>query len=228
MVVHLGQAKKASKEMVGRNFVLNANEKHALDLENQRINALRVTPLTKRITLRAKKRVMSIAIEAKDKYLSKQITKRELMEYAVFELDKMIIEQLPVSREVKGKAIKSQKREATLSNMIASASLGTVFTQSKALSVIRESIDLLEKLGPLHKKALIGAGLDTKLNELLRKVRSSKTGEHVFTTPDVALLKIINTAHTRQILGEEMATVYQQSYTASKMDLIQAVLKVFG
>ena len=228
MVIHLSAAKKVSKEMVGRNFVLNASEKRALDLENRKINVSRVSPLAKRITARAKKSVMDIALDARNKFLSKQITKPELMVYAILELDKLIINQLPVSKEAKFKAIESQKREAMLSNMIAEATLGTVSTQSKALNVIKESVELLGKLDPLYKKALVTAGFDTKLSTLLHKVKSSKTGEHVFTTHEVALLKIINTTHTRQILGEEMSNVYQQSYTATKMDLVQTMIRMFS
>ena len=228
MAIHLGPAGKISKEMVGRNFVLSASEKRALDSENQRINASRVSPLSKRITLRAKKSVMDIAFDARNKFLSKQITKPELMVYAILELDKLIINKLPVSKEVKLKAIESQKREAMLSNMIAEATLGTVFTQSKALNVVKESVELLEKLGPLRKKALKHAGVDTKLTALLHKVISSKTGEHIFSTHEVNLLKLINTTHTRQILGEEMSNIYQQSYAATKMDLVQAMMRVFG
>jgi NACalpha-BTF3-like transcription factor len=228
MAVHLGPAGKAVKEMVGRNFVLSQSEKRALDLENQRINIGRVSPLAKRITSKAKKSVMDIVLSARNKFLSKEISKQDLMVYAILELDKLIINQLPVSKEAKVKAIESQKREAMLSNIIAEATLGTVFTQSKALNVIRESAELLEKLPPLYKKALVVSGIDTKLNALLHKVKSSKTGEYVFTTPDVTLLKIINTANTRQILGEEMSNVYQQSYTATKMDLVQTMIRMFS
>lgn len=224
------QLSAGKKEVIscGRNFVLNANEKRVLDLENQRINVSRVSPLSKRITARAKKQIMDIALDARNKFLSKQITKMDLMIYAIVEMDKFIINQLPVTKEAKLKAIKSQEREAMLSNLAANSSLGTIVTQAKALSLIRESEEILKQLEPIYKKVISREGADTKLANLLHKVKASKTGEYNFTPADIIMLKIINTANTRQILGEEMGTVYQQCYTAAKMDLVQTMIKIFS
>jgi hypothetical protein len=217
MVIHLGSGRKR-KVQKGRNFVWNRMEQTAFDTRLSERQAQMMKPLVKRISTKASRKVDELARQVKQDLASKRLTFEQVTDKMLVSIDQYIIEQLPLQKSVKQDALNAQGYEAHLSTHFAHSIQRTPIPLHNAISLIEEglfSFKQLQKPYSMIPKRTEVATLERKLSQL----RESRQKQVLMTFPEMLTLKTINAGRVRQILGEEMASVYQMTYTMIKQKL---------
>jgi hypothetical protein len=222
MVIHLGPAKKRPVQK-GRNFVYSMIEQRAFEERLSELQKKRVEPLIKRTTTKARKQIPILANKVKEESRKRKLSVAQIADMMMGEMDRFIIAQLPLPKEVKIKASAAQSYESRLSEVFANAMSKQRVSRHDAITYLEEGLFSYKHLAQPYK-AIVPKDAVASLERSLEKLKQSGAKQYLIPLNDAYALKLINAGVVRNILGEEMATVYQKTYSAVKVELTGSIM----
>jgi len=222
MVIHLGPAKKRPVQK-GRNFVYSMMEHKAFEARLSALQEARIKPLVKRITTKARKQIPILANRVKSEVRKRKLSIPEISDMMMGEMDRFIISQLPLAKDVKKRASEAQRYEINLSDLFARSMSKTRVSRHDALTYFEEGLFSYKRLVEPYK-SIVPKDAIASLERNVAKLKRSGAKQSLVPIEDAYTLKLINAGVVRNILGEEMATVYQKTYSAVKMELTGSIM----
>jgi len=222
MVIHLGPVTKHPIQN-GRNFVYSMVEHKAFEARLSELQQRRMKPLIKRITTKAEKQIPVLANRVKSEAKKRKLSVGQIADMMMGQMDRFIVSQLPLAREVKKKASDAQGYEVRLSELLSNAMMKTRISRHDAITYLEEGLFSYKGLEQPYKTIVPKQAVDS-LKRSLEKLKRSGAKQFLFPMEDAYTLKLINAGVVRNILGEEMATVYQKVYSAVKFKLTASII----